>query len=375
MRTSHALFGISHAPVRWALALPFLMVCACTFDFADYDFMAAAGSDAGGDGDGDGDGNVVDAGGDGDGDGDGDGPAALFVNECNLGTDPLPPSPVPFDVSTLSFDNTWEVDRCTVPAIGLDGFFAVSLRAGEKWHFHLKSDNDGVDPVLYIVDACDERRCLRAQTSNNCASKVEHMSFVPDRDGTYMVGLDTVNSGGAELNFLAIQPVCGNGEPEHSEGCEDGNRVDGDGCDHLCRTEIGPGDEESEPNDDFTSANVVFFANNESEIRGTISGACDLEKFAIDIPQDGQGLSAELLLGPNGTPCAAGDVPENLKLELYEGESLVGEGLAVPGGNACPVIDERFAFANNLTRGTYHVNFITPDNTENFDYILKLTLR
>jgi cysteine-rich repeat protein len=32
-------------------------------------------------------------------------------------------------------------------------------------------------------------------------------------------------------------PVCGNGKPETSEQCDDGNTVDGDGCSHLCQIE------------------------------------------------------------------------------------------------------------------------------------------
>jgi len=349
--------------LRRALAAPSCLIIAlgagCSFDFSDYDFEAEL--DAGGDGDA----TEPDA-----------GRSSRFIDSCDLDAQPLEASSQDFDLDTLRFDNDWEAERCTTPAMGADGFFPVSLLAGEKWHFHLKALEDGVDPILYIVDACDERRCVRAQASNNCASKVEHMSFVPDRDGTYMVGIDTAGSGGAALNFLAVMPECGSGgNPEHSEGCDDGNREDGDGCDHLCRMELGPGDEEGEPNDDFTSANVLFFEDDRSDIRGTISGACDLEKFAIEIPQDGQGITAELLVGPNGDPCTAETAPADLQLQLFDGKSLVGEGTPVDGGSSCPVIDERFDFANDLARGTYHLNFITPDSSEDFPYVLRVTLR
>lgn len=361
--THHDSSGRRRLRGLWLAAA--LAASGCSYDFSNYDFAASEDAGPGGGNAGDGDG-TVDA-----------GRAALFSNACNLDSQQLTASAEDFAIDTMDFDNDWEVARCTAdPAAGRDGFFAVELAKGEKWHFHLKSNRDDVDPVLYIVDACDERRCLKAQTSNNCTSKVEHMSFVAPSTGTYLVGIDTVGSSdGAELSFLAVRPECGNGgNPEHSEGCEDGNRVDGDGCDHLCRTEVGPGDGEGEPNDDFTSANVVFFQDDESLIRGAISSACDLEKFAIEIPQDGMGLSAELLVGPNGNACQQDDEPGNLKLELYRGETLVGAGEPTDG-NACPVIDERLDFASDLRRGTYHLNLANIGAADEFPYVLKLTLR
>lgn len=35
---------------------------------------------------------------------------------------------------------------------------------------------------------------------------------------------------------------CGNGSVEHTEDCDDGNTADGDGCNHLCKTEAACGD-------------------------------------------------------------------------------------------------------------------------------------
>ena len=36
------------------------------------------------------------------------------------------------------------------------------------------------------------------------------------------------------------QSVCGNGMREAGEQCDDGNLIDGDGCDHTCGTETAP---------------------------------------------------------------------------------------------------------------------------------------
>ncbi len=38
-----------------------------------------------------------------------------------------------------------------------------------------------------------------------------------------------------KIRFVLV--VCGNGEPEAGEECDDGNTVPGDGCDELCRLE------------------------------------------------------------------------------------------------------------------------------------------
>ena len=34
---------------------------------------------------------------------------------------------------------------------------------------------------------------------------------------------------------------CGNGAVEPGETCDDGNHVDGDGCDFACQLEVPPG--------------------------------------------------------------------------------------------------------------------------------------
>ncbi len=45
----------------------------------------------------------------------------------------------------------------------------------------------------------------------------------------------------------APQAVCGNSKPEKGEGCDDGNRTDGDGCSAVCQTEEPPIVEIAEP--------------------------------------------------------------------------------------------------------------------------------
>ncbi|MEK7703551.1 MAG: DUF4215 domain-containing protein [Myxococcota bacterium] len=50
----------------------------------------------------------------------------------------------------------------------------------------------------------------------------------------------------------SCNPLCGNGELDDSETCDDGNVVVGDGCDALCQTEAAP---------DFCTANPGYCVN------------------------------------------------------------------------------------------------------------------
>ncbi len=57
-------------------------------------------------------------------------------------------------------------------------------------------------------------------------------------------GLDVNIAGGGSGNSMAgavagSPPVCGDGTPEQTEGCDDGNAIPGDGCSGLCQVENG----------------------------------------------------------------------------------------------------------------------------------------
>jgi hypothetical protein len=70
-----------------------------------------------------------------------------------------------------ALDDSWQVANCAEGlAPGNDGFFAVDMEQGQKFHFHVNAI-DAIDPVLYVVDSCDERVCQPLNAASCPGSK------------------------------------------------------------------------------------------------------------------------------------------------------------------------------------------------------------
>jgi cysteine-rich repeat protein len=236
------------------------------------------------------------------------------------------------------FDNSWQVPNCAIGrADGNDAFFAVDMTEGQKFHFHVNAI-DAIDPVLYVVDGCDERVCQPLNAASRCGTNKEHLSFLATHSGRYYVGVDSADPGGGKVELLVLSPECGDGEKQHSEACDDGNHDALDGCDPGCRIEIPASDRnEEEPNDDFGAANLLAMGAPPSRflVHGMLAGACDLETFTFTAPQDAV-VSAQVL-DVQGMPCAAR--PElTLDLQLFQGLTQIAQGKSVPA-NACPTLE------------------------------------
>ena len=193
------------------------------------------------------------------------------------------PSGTPMILTLDALVDDWQVPNCGFErAMGNEGFFAIELAAGEKLHVHVNAIDD-IDPVVYVVDGCDERACQPLNAANHCSSAKEHLSFLAPRPGRYLVGVDSVDPGGGRVELLAVLPACGDGEKQHGEACEDGNRVAGDGCDPHCRFELNASERaELEPNDDLAGGNVLSVEATGSPFvaRGRLEGGCDPEYSA-----------------------------------------------------------------------------------------------
>lgn len=66
--------------------------------------------------------------------------------------------------------------------------------------------------------------------------------FTPDEDGGWIYtegGFPTNDSGGDKDSATTNPGICGNGDLEGDEQCDDGNTKDGDGCDRNCTMEEG----------------------------------------------------------------------------------------------------------------------------------------
>jgi cysteine-rich repeat protein len=282
------------------------------------------------------------------------------------------------DLATL--DDSWQVANCAEGlAPGNDGFFAVDMEQGQKFHFHVNA-LDAIDPVLYVVDSCDERVCQPLNAAS-CPGSKEHLSFLAPRDGRYYVGVDSADPGGGHVELLAISPVCGDGEKQHSEACDDSNLADGDGCDARCRLEIAEANHVAiEPNDDLPGANVLTVGELPATLRvsGVLEGACDPEVFTFSVPRAAE--AAVRVLGPTGEVCSElGEL--RMELQLLSGLISVAQGQPTED-NACPSLspyamrprddDSQPVWAED----TYHVKLAGrgPQDAAPFEYTLEIEI-
>ena len=286
-----------------------------------------------------------------------------------------------FDVDTRgATDTTREVVECTGNAQGgPEVFISINAETGQHWHFHVDVDpfenRSTANPAVYVLgDDCDERACSVGDGLDLCAAGAdEHFTFIPETTDRYIVAFDSPDSG-FQGRVLAFRTVCGDGERDHSENCDDGNTVSGDGCSERCLTELsGAAPTEVEVNDDIFSANLVDVSGGAVTVRATLNKLCEVDVFAIEVPEGGSIRAT--LAGDGGTSCPADLI--DTRLELIErtgrGPSLIATG-AVVSGDTCPSIGAAQARANNLPAGTYYVAAsVLRDRPDTLQYELTLS--
>lgn len=328
-------------------------------------------TDAGG-----GDGGGADSGGP-----DAGAPTVVLADFC---TDTVPMLEIPdgtslarYEFDTTSLSNDLGAIGCTGRSQpGDDGFFAVRMRSGERWHFHVRHRDPMSDPSIYVLSTCDERTCTAESGLDVCRTAAdEHMSFVAPSTGTFFVGLDNGTTGGFAATVEIIRPTCGNTQREHSETCDDGDVESGDGCDSQCRAELASGASEIEVNDDWFSANVLSVVPGSTfTLSGAIGSVCEIDTFAIDV-SDGGSVRASVLSGA-GVSCS-GAVPD-MELQLLAPNGLLVRGSGMPrDGNLCPSITDADGFATGLAAGRYYVRVYSLDAElrGRFDYQLRIDVQ
>jgi len=262
------------------------------------------------------------------------------------------------DTRPLANDLT-DLASCTGRALpGNDGFFRVRMTAGELWHFHVKVLEGASNPAIYVLPGCDERACTVGL--DECGDgRDEHLSFRARESREYLIGVDSARAGGGRYELTVIRATCGDGTPEHGESCDDRNRTPGDGCDALCRAELGDNAMEREPNDDFSDPNVISPPGGAGTVtvQGTLGGRCDFDMFAVELSAGGSVRAT--MLDVNGRPCEAGAPEFRMAWVLPDGRTTGGAGVATMA-NRCPAISEGEAFAQRVAAaGTYHVRVST----------------
>ncbi len=279
------------------------------------------------------------------------------------------------DNTASLLDNANDLSGCGIARElrGGDGFLAVQMSAGEKWHFHLHGSADQ-DLALYLLPTCDSRSCTKAV--DRCPKgQDEHMTVVVPSAGLYYLGLDGVEGpAGSTVTLLAVKPVCGDGKKVHSEGCDDGNITDGDGCDSRCRYEISNAGAtaftEAEPNGDTFSANVVHIPGDLGTvtIKGQTGGPCDTDVFAVKVPA-GETLQA-IMRNEANVACPAGVPTVAMKISDAQGSTLA-TGVPSAQSGTCPTV----TLGPVAAAAEYYVSFATDNSTTPFKYQLEIDLK
>lgn len=261
------------------------------------------------------------------------------------------------------------------PSPGPDGFFAIDMEAGERWHVHVRRRSAGADPVLFVLrQICDERNCDRPNGLDACRTDSdEHLSLLATAAGRYFVGIDSSNTDGFVGSVEVFRPVCGDGRQEHGESCEPG--VDPSlACNDQCRVVLAPSASEHEVNDDAFMANELDLTGaTTTTVGGRIGALCELDVYAVDVPT-GASLRASLWTA-GGSDCPAGTPAAALQLLGADGIVVLGEGTA-RGASVCPVIDDTDGFARSLAGGRYHLRVyaLNDEIARPFDYTLRVEL-
>lgn len=281
-------------------------------------------------------------------------------------------------------DMTRDVVGCTGRLQnGPDLFLAIETTPEDRWHFHVRVDpsQGGANPSIYVLQACDLRACDDGDGTDVCGpGSDEHFTFVPaagSDDPRYVVAFDSPDPDGFVGNVEAYRTICGDGTLEHSENCDDGNESDDDDCDSQCRTVLrGSSPLEAEVNDDIYSANALrLAAGSTMNVRGEINRLCEVDVFAVEVPEGGS-LSATFA-AEGGGECPA--VAEETTLELLEltanGQPRVRVRGSAPDGSVCPAIGTDVALARDLPAGTYYLRVAkVQERPDVLRYQLEVTL-
>lgn len=288
-----------------------------------------------------------------------------------------------FDVDTRGrIDSTREVSGCTGRAQGgPDLFMAIDATAREHWHFHIDVDpfegRAAADPAIYVLRDCDERACSEGDGLDLCgAGSDEHFTFIPEENDRYVVAFDSPEGEGFEGRILSFRTVCGDGQRDHSENCDDGNTESGDGCDALCRSELSASRPmEVEVNDDIYAANFVGATPGDTiTVRASLDTLCEVDVFAVDVPEGG-GVEVSLA-GASGASCPIELAEASVQLlELGVRGASERARATIATEDVCPSIGADATLAQDLPAGTYFVQLgVVRDRADSVGYELALTV-
>jgi cysteine-rich repeat protein len=122
-----------------------------------------------------------------------------------------------------------------------------------------------------------------------------------------------------------LLPRCGDGVVDAGEGCDDGNTASADGCSSMCTMESGSF--EAEPNDVISDATPLAVG---MPIQGFVDDG-DVDCYAIDLETEGQWMRASLGVD---MPCEGA-----MTLTVYNEAGDALETVATGDDGLCPTLD------------------------------------
>ncbi|MEZ4287734.1 MAG: BspA family leucine-rich repeat surface protein [Polyangiales bacterium] len=163
---------------------------------------------------------------------------------------------------------------------------------------------------------------------------------------------DDSDCGGSELCNLNTAPNvcvnagCGNGVLEASEGCDDGNSVDGDGCSGACSLEVGEACNEAAPGEVGNASCASGICDATAGAPGICEAADVCGNSVLEVAEacddgnvvDGDGCSSSCLLenGENctdSTQCVSGQCDVGVT-DVCTSSSACGDGI-IDDGEGC----------------------------------------
>lgn len=263
---------------------------------------------------------------------------------------------------------------------GNEGFFAVSMRRGETWHFHVDPlDPVDGDPAVYVLPVCTTLQCSPAAASDVCgAGRAEHFSFRPESDGEYVVGIDSRVRGGARYGVTLVRPVCGNGILEHGEPCDDGRPQAGVTCERCHKVLRQPLESEvGVANDDYTNSMALRPAGGLSTpftVAGSLS-VCDIDMFDFDASA-GRRVVLTLRPATPGASCPAGVALALQRTDRPEGDALTTVPATVPEAagetrDGCPTV----VLSQAARDGVYFARVSAPQTGLERDFAYQLSVQ
>jgi len=118
-------------------------------------------------------------------------------------------------------------------------------------------------------------------------------------------------------------PVCGNGAIEGSEQCDDGNVLDGDGCNHLCESELNS----CTPGFGHRHVTVNLTIPGGAQLAG-VSVGFNYPQFEASIPGTGDSsvVRSALQIFPAGGLSAVNDEDKSFSLSLANSTEFISSG-------------------------------------------------